>query len=179
MLKLAHDLEFTDLHRRAGLERVDAAFLAHVAAVDAPLHAALLGARAHPEALAPKAESELLIALAPHLEDFTGITCAAAKASRSPTTAPTSPARSTRRTTASGATSRARIPARAGLPEKAPTPGFKKSPFGVSLAGCPLEEKISEFQKLKSAGFPVAALAMITVDNPMAAGTGTASATTA
>ena len=71
MLKLAHDLEFTDLHRRAGLERVDAAFLAHVAAVDAPLHAALLGARAHPEALAPKAESELLIALAPHLEDFT------------------------------------------------------------------------------------------------------------
>jgi hypothetical protein len=70
MLKLAHDLEFTDLHRRAGLERVDAAFLAHVAAVDAPLHAALLGARAHPEALAAKAESELLIALAPHLEDF-------------------------------------------------------------------------------------------------------------
>ena len=59
-----------------------------------------------------------------------------------------------------------------GLPEKAPTPGFKKSPFGVSLAGCPLEEKISEFQKLKSEGFPVAALGMITVDNPMAAGTG-------
>ena len=59
-----------------------------------------------------------------------------------------------------------------GLPEKAPTPGFRKSPFGVSLAGCPLEEKISEFQKLKSEGFPVAALGMITVDNPMAAGTG-------
>ncbi len=71
MLKLAHDLEFTDLHRRAGLERVDAAFLAQVAAVDAALHAALLSARANPETLVPKAESELLIALAPHLEDFT------------------------------------------------------------------------------------------------------------
>jgi len=59
-----------------------------------------------------------------------------------------------------------------GLAEKAPTPGFKKSPFGVSLAGCPLEEKISEFQKLKSEGFPISALAMIVVDNPMAAATG-------
>lgn len=59
-----------------------------------------------------------------------------------------------------------------GLAEKAPTPGFKKSPFGVSLAGCPLEERISEFQKLKSEGFPIAALAMIVVDNPMAAATG-------
>ena len=30
---------------------------------------------------------------------------------------------------------------------------FKKSPFGVPLAGCPLEEKISEFHKVKTRGY--------------------------
>ena len=59
-----------------------------------------------------------------------------------------------------------------GMAEKAPATGFRKTAFGVPLAGCPLEERISEFQKLKSEGFAVAALAMITVDNPMAAATG-------
>ncbi|HYM48069.1 MAG TPA: FAD-dependent oxidoreductase, partial [Burkholderiaceae bacterium] len=49
---------------------------------------------------------------------------------------------------------------------------FKKSSFGVTLAGCPLEEKISEFHKLKAEGCAVGALAMIVVDNPMAAATG-------
>src|SRR4029079_9042634 len=49
---------------------------------------------------------------------------------------------------------------------------FKKSVFGVTLAGCPLEERISEFHKLRAEGWPVGALAMICVDNPMAAATG-------
>jgi len=49
---------------------------------------------------------------------------------------------------------------------------FKKSPFGVTLAGCPLEEKISEFHTAKAAGQAIAALAIITIDNPMAAATG-------
>ena len=49
---------------------------------------------------------------------------------------------------------------------------FRKSPFGVTLAGCPLEEKISEFHLVKTQGQPIAALAMIVVDNPMAAATG-------
>jgi len=49
---------------------------------------------------------------------------------------------------------------------------FKKSPFGVTLAGCPLEEKISEFHTAKTQGLAVAALAIITIDNPMAAATG-------
>ncbi|HKA46217.1 MAG TPA: hypothetical protein VKF40_29770, partial [Burkholderiales bacterium] len=49
---------------------------------------------------------------------------------------------------------------------------FRKSPFGVILAGCPLEEKISEFQKAKSEGCAIGALAIIVVDNPMAAATG-------
>src|ERR1019366_3527650 len=52
------------------------------------------------------------------------------------------------------------------------TASFKKSPFGVTLAGCPLEEKISEFHKVKTAGNVVGALAVIIVDNPMVAATG-------
>jgi len=63
-----------------------------------------------------------------------------------------------------------------GLREKAkdktaPAP-FRKSPFGVTLNGCPLEEKISEMHVLKTAGHPLGALAMICVDNPLAAMTG-------
>src|SRR5712672_131977 len=64
-----------------------------------------------------------------------------------------------------------------GLKEKPPaeTPGkvvFKKSPFGVTLAGCPLEEKISEFHTLKAQGYALSALAVIVIDNPMVAATG-------
>jgi NADPH-dependent glutamate synthase beta subunit-like oxidoreductase/NAD(P)H-flavin reductase len=57
-----------------------------------------------------------------------------------------------------------------GLKDKAGA--FKDTVFGVQLAGCPLEERISEFQKLKSDGIAIGALAMICVDNPMAAATG-------
>ncbi|MDR2711214.1 MAG: FAD-dependent oxidoreductase [Burkholderiales bacterium] len=49
---------------------------------------------------------------------------------------------------------------------------YKKSPFGVVLAGCPLDERISEFQKLRAEGAPIAALAMICIDNPLVAATG-------
>ena len=62
-----------------------------------------------------------------------------------------------------------------GLPEKKPNPGeapFRKSPFHVPLAGCPLDERISEFHKLRAEGVAVGALAMICVDNPMVAATG-------
>ena len=52
------------------------------------------------------------------------------------------------------------------------TASFKKSPFGVTLAGCPLEEKISEFHKVKTEGLAIGALAVIIVDNPMVAATG-------
>ncbi len=50
--------------------------------------------------------------------------------------------------------------------------GFQKSPLGVTLAGCPLDEKISEMHQLKAEGVPVGALAVAVVDNPMAAATG-------
>src|SRR5438874_30696 len=63
-----------------------------------------------------------------------------------------------------------------GLREKKPANGgaaaFKKSPFGVTLTGCPLEEKISEFHKLRAEGWALGALAVICVDNPLVAATG-------
>ncbi len=49
---------------------------------------------------------------------------------------------------------------------------FQKTVFGVTLAGCPLEEKISEMHTLKAQGSPIGAFAMIVVDNPMVAATG-------
>src|SRR4030095_10564668 len=64
------------------------------------------------------------------------------------------------------------------IPEKKSAEGaaseipFRKSPFGVPLAGCPLEEKISEFHKLRADGFAVAALAIMCVDHPLVAATG-------
>jgi len=62
-----------------------------------------------------------------------------------------------------------------GLREKPAADGsvvFKRTVFGVTMAGCPLEERISEFQILKTQGHSIGALAMITIDNPMAAATG-------
>ena len=49
---------------------------------------------------------------------------------------------------------------------------FRKSVFGVTLAGCPLSEKISEMNVVRQRGNAVGALAIVTVDNPMAAATG-------
>ena len=63
---------FTDLYQRDGLARLDAAFIAFLREADAALHDRLLAARAAPAALAGKDESELIIAVAPHLEDFIG-----------------------------------------------------------------------------------------------------------
>jgi NADPH-dependent glutamate synthase beta subunit-like oxidoreductase/NAD(P)H-flavin reductase len=52
------------------------------------------------------------------------------------------------------------------------TGAFQKSPFGVTLAGCPLDEKISEMHTLRAAGHIVGAFATIAIDNPMMAATG-------
>ena len=51
-------------------------------------------------------------------------------------------------------------------------PPFKKNAMGITLAGCPLEERVSEFQKLKAEGLAIGSLAMIVLDNPMCAATG-------
>src|SRR3984893_5733594 len=57
-----------------------------------------------------------------------------------------------------------------GLQEK--DGAFKKSVFGVALAGCPLEEKISEMNLVKARGNSLGALAIVAVDNPICAATG-------
>lgn len=61
-----------------------------------------------------------------------------------------------------------------GFPEKKGQPdlGLKTNPLGVTLTGCPLDEKISEMHTLKKDGFTIAALATIMVDNPMCPVTG-------
>ena len=54
----------------------------------------------------------------------------------------------------------------------AKTGAFRRSPFGVTLAGCPLEERISEMHELRARGFLLGAFATIAIDNPMMAATG-------
>ena len=49
---------------------------------------------------------------------------------------------------------------------------FKKSAFGVSLAGCPLDEKISEMNLVEAGGHAIGALGIVVIDNPMCAATG-------
>lgn len=50
--------------------------------------------------------------------------------------------------------------------------GWQRNPLGIPLAGCPLEERISEMHALRKRGAAIAALAMIMLDNPMCPGTG-------
>jgi NADPH-dependent glutamate synthase beta subunit-like oxidoreductase/NAD(P)H-flavin reductase len=69
-MKLGFGIQFNDLYDRAGLLRVDAAFREFLAGADAALAERLAAARNRPPAA--KEESDLLIALAPHVEDFLG-----------------------------------------------------------------------------------------------------------
>jgi NADPH-dependent glutamate synthase beta subunit-like oxidoreductase/NAD(P)H-flavin reductase len=50
--------------------------------------------------------------------------------------------------------------------------GYKTNPLGVTITGCPLEEKISEMHVLKRQGDNIGALALVAIDNPMCPGTG-------
>src|SRR5256885_7891446 len=69
MLKLAHGLSFAELHERDGLARLDAAFLDHLGAAESALRLQLEAAREHPGPDS-KAESALILEVAPHLDDF-------------------------------------------------------------------------------------------------------------
>jgi NADPH-dependent glutamate synthase beta subunit-like oxidoreductase/NAD(P)H-flavin reductase len=298
-MKLGFGMTFPHLYEREGLRRVDAAFLAFLAEGDASLRERLTKAREAPHALAPKAESDLLVALAPHVEDFLaklfGIEAeaqalaerhqelaplysvkrlfvqrralhkvkpedakpegfdftteldfarkvsawlkdeaanadqleAAARYAAWAATTPEGKARhrhgvlfkaprkldymrlvpvhtDTERgfqehhlehlrerhgfeltdpgTDLVGALDEANYciwcheqgkdSCSKGLREKAPSKDFRKTVFSVPLAGCPLEERISEFHMVKTRGQPLAALGIIAVDNPMVAGTG-------
>ncbi len=70
-LQLADGFAFTDLYARDGLVRLDGRFCAHLKDTDAALFNRLMAARAEPDKLEAKDESQLVIDLAPHLEDFT------------------------------------------------------------------------------------------------------------
>lgn len=67
---LGHGLSFDDLYARAGLDRVDGAFLARLTETAPQLAERLLAGRAAPDALTAKDEAALLVELAPHLDDF-------------------------------------------------------------------------------------------------------------
>jgi NADPH-dependent glutamate synthase beta subunit-like oxidoreductase/NAD(P)H-flavin reductase len=71
-LILSHGLSFADLYDRGGLVRLDQAFVAHLVESDVALRARLMAARSDPDAIEHQAESDLLVDLAPHLEDFIG-----------------------------------------------------------------------------------------------------------
>ena len=71
-MKLGFGLDFAALYERDGLEKVDDAFLAELAASDIGLWARLNDARREPARLDAKAESQLLLDLAPHTDDFLG-----------------------------------------------------------------------------------------------------------
>jgi hypothetical protein len=69
-LTLAFELRFADLYHRDGLARLDACFVDALRARAPDLHNRLMTARAAPEQLAGKAESDLIVELAPMLDDF-------------------------------------------------------------------------------------------------------------
>ena len=67
-MNLGFGLQFDDLYARDGLLRVDAGFLTFLEGIDPELKNRLQASREKPPSGKP--ESELIIALAPHLEDF-------------------------------------------------------------------------------------------------------------
>src|SRR5215467_2204478 len=71
-LALKHGLSFADLYDCEALARLDRAFVAHLAETDTGLHDRLMAARRDPDAVERLEQSNLLVDLAPHLEDFIG-----------------------------------------------------------------------------------------------------------
>jgi NAD(P)H-flavin reductase/NADPH-dependent glutamate synthase beta subunit-like oxidoreductase len=57
-----------------------------------------------------------------------------------------------------------------GLKDKAGA--VTNNPLGIPLAGCPLDEKISEMHMVRKTGDAIGALALVIIDNPMCPGTG-------
>src|SRR3954462_2458271 len=68
LMQLGFGITFPDLYEREGLIRLDRAFVAYLGEAERSLADRLSAARVQPPT--GTAESELLIALAPHVEDF-------------------------------------------------------------------------------------------------------------
>ena len=71
-LTLSFGLAFDDLYSHEGLAKIDSIFLKQLEETAPPLHERLIDARRNPSALAAKSASELIVELAPYVEDFTG-----------------------------------------------------------------------------------------------------------
>src|SRR5690242_12997193 len=71
-LSLQFGFSFEDLYSRDGLARMDEVFRERLRASDPTLHDRLAAARSNPSSLPHKDQSELIIEVAPHLEDFIG-----------------------------------------------------------------------------------------------------------
>ncbi|MGH9647379.1 MAG: pyridine nucleotide-disulfide oxidoreductase, partial [Bryobacteraceae bacterium] len=71
-LDLRFGLSFEDLYKRDGLARLDQTFLEHLHSANPSLGQRLVDARSSPSALARKQQSDLIVELAPHVEDFIG-----------------------------------------------------------------------------------------------------------
>ena len=69
-LRLGYGFTFADLAARDGLIRLDRQFLETLAGQDAALHQRLLAARATADAVTTRDESDLVVALGPHLDAF-------------------------------------------------------------------------------------------------------------
>ena len=71
-LDLRFGLSFEDLYSQGGLARLDELFLQQLQSANPALAERLLDARTNPGALTRKQHSDLLVELAPHVEDFIG-----------------------------------------------------------------------------------------------------------
>jgi NADPH-dependent glutamate synthase beta subunit-like oxidoreductase/NAD(P)H-flavin reductase len=71
-VKLAWNFAFEDLYRREGLARLDETFAEALKAADTELYNRFMAARAAFATLPDKEHSDLLLALAPHVDDFIG-----------------------------------------------------------------------------------------------------------
>src|SRR5689334_14926562 len=71
-LELRFGLSFEDLYQQDGLARLDQTFLEQLHSANPSLGQRLVDARSNPSSLARKQQSDLIVELAPHVEDFIG-----------------------------------------------------------------------------------------------------------
>src|SRR5271166_3565608 len=72
MLDLNWGFSFEDLYCREGLVRLDASFVEHLKSTGVALFNRFMEARSNPAVLSRKQQSDLIVELAPHVEDFIG-----------------------------------------------------------------------------------------------------------
>ncbi len=71
-LTLSHSLAFEDLYSREGIVRIDGLFMDYLGQSDDTLKMSLIEGRHDPDGLTSQEESELLLKVAPYVDDFVG-----------------------------------------------------------------------------------------------------------